>query len=103
MSNYKQAALTGDEWQRASRVRIENPYNGTPAIVYDEEVIAALSNGVTVNTPVGHLRQEMTDPATGFPLVHPVTGDPLGTAHYGDLHVMLHSLYLHLAAQRDAG
>lgn len=101
MSNYKEQALTGQEWQRACRVTVSNQYGGTPAIVYDEEMIAVLNNGTRVNTPAGQLREEMADPTTAFVLMHPLTGDTIGTAHYGDLHVMLYSLYLHLAAARD--
>ena len=101
MSNYKEQALTGSEWQRSYRVTIVNQYGGIPAIVFDEEKIAALNNGTRVNTPAGQLREEMADPTTAFVLMHPLTGDTIGTARYGDLHVMLYSLYLHLAAARD--
>ena len=102
MSNYKEQALTGSEWQRAYRVTIVNQYGGTPAIVYDEEKLGVLSNGNNINTPAGQLRADMSDPATTFDLIHPETGAVIGTAQYLNLHVLLYSLYLHLAAQRDA-
>ena len=103
MSNYKEQALTGQEWQRSFRVTITNPYGSTPAIVFDEEKIALLDNGLKVNTPVGQLRGEMANPLAEFPLVHPETGASLGSAQYANLHVLLYSLYLHLAGLRDLG
>ena len=102
MSNYKEQALTGSEWQRSYRVTIVNQYGGIPAIVFDEEKIALLDNGLKVNTPGGQLVEPMTDPTTTFDLIHPETGAVIGTAQYLNLHVLLYSLYLHLAAQRDA-
>jgi hypothetical protein len=101
MANYKEAALTGNEWQRASRVTVNNPYGGVPNVQFHEEKIAELSNGTNINTPVGLLVEQMADASTAFNLIHPVTGDTIGSATYLDLHVLLYSLYLHLAAIRD--
>jgi hypothetical protein len=44
------------------------------------------------------------DPVAGlFPLVNPETGEPLGqTMTHAQLYVALHSLYMHLAQERDA-
>jgi hypothetical protein len=101
MANYNETSLTGSEWQRASRVVVNNPYGGVPNIQFHEEKIAELSSGLKVNTPVGVLTEQMTDPSTVFNLVHPLTGVTVGSASYLELHVILHSLYLHLAAIRD--
>lgn len=101
MSYYQEQSLTGQEWQRAARIEIGNPYNEIPWISFQEERITLLDNGRRINTPVGNLCGHMSDPSIEFDLVHPVDGSPLGTATYGQLQVLLYSLYLHLAANRD--
>jgi len=103
MANYKEEQLTADKWVRSNRVTITNPYQGVPKITFGEEEITLLSDGRAVNLPLQGLVQGFTDPTTVFPVLNPVTGEDTGTtATYGDLYVMLHSLYISLAKIRDA-
>ena len=68
-----------------------------------EEDVATLADAVFL-TDAGGVAQTFTDDSaeTEFTLVHPLTGDVMGTAQYQQLYLMLHSLYLHVAAERDA-
>lgn len=102
MANYREETLTGSKWVRSNSVHISNPYQGLPMVRFGEEEITLLSDGKTVNTPLGDLFEPFSDPTKTFPLLNPVTGDPLGaTAAYQDVYVMLHSLYIALATARD--
>lgn len=102
--NYKQSAVTGETWQRAVRVVVENPYEGgVPAVTFVEEQLINLP-GEVITRASGSVSEPFTPANAGevFNLVHPETGAVLGTATYQDVYVMLHSLYLHVAAKRDA-
>jgi hypothetical protein len=102
MSDYKEASLTGSKWQRAHTVNIFNSYGGVPWIRFLEETITLLSDGQVQHVPAGEMQAEFTDPATSFNLISPLDNTTvIGSATYGDLHVMLHSLYFHLATARD--
>jgi hypothetical protein len=103
MSDYKESSLTGNKWQRAHTVNIYNSYGGIPWVKFVEEIITNLSDGQILHSPVGELQAEFTDPTTTFNLVSPVDNETIvGSATYGELHVMLHSLYFHLASIRDS-
>ena len=102
MANYRETELTGSKWVRSNRVTCINPYNGTPFISFGEEEITLLSDGRTTNAPLGEIHQDFTDPSVEFPLLNPATGESIGTATYGQVYVILHSLYMALAATRDA-
>jgi hypothetical protein len=100
MPNYKESSATGSIWQRAYQVSIDNRYGITPAVTfYEEEVIDIGTTNITKH--VGHLVEPFDDPSKTFNLLHPVTGDVIGTATYMDIYVMLSSLYLDLATKRD--
>lgn len=93
---------------RSYLITIDNPNGLNPQISFSEEKIqredgqADISLGaVNVETP---LSKEFTpgNASTSFDLLNPVDGTPLGTtATYADIQVMLHSLYFHLATERD--
>lgn len=53
---------------------------------------------------MGSLRVHLTadNALTSFPLLDPDTGAQLGTATCAQVYRMLHSLYMHSAAERDA-
>lgn len=101
MTKYREEPLTGEKWTRANRVTINNPYDGIPFISFSEESVALLSDGRSVNTPIGSLTQEFIDPTVQFNLVHPEDGTIIGVMTYQQLYVAIHSLYIDLAQKRD--
>lgn len=101
MANYKESTVSGSVYTRAHRVIIDNRYQGTPSISFQEEEVLNV-NGQIIHQQQGSLDENFTDPTTVFPMVDPTTGASLGDATYGQIYVLLHSLYLHLAARRDA-
>lgn len=103
MSNYKQSTVTGDSWVRAKRVVVENPLNGTPAISFIEERVINLPDQV-ITQSAGNVAEPFTpeNALEEFPLRHPETGVLIGSLTYQDVYVMLHNLYMHVAAKRDA-
>lgn len=101
--DYKQTSLTGEAWQRCNHLEINNPSGGTPTIRFDEERRVVLSDGATLGTPAGAITKEFTDPATEFPLLNPATGEAVGQQlTHGFVYAALWSLYMALAAERDA-
>lgn len=103
MSNYKQSAVTGESWVRAVRVVLENPLGGGAAATFIEETV--------VSTPAGNIMQaagNVVEPFTvdnaaeAFDVLNPETGEVVGSATYQDVYALLHSLYYHVAAKRDA-
>lgn len=108
MSNYAESPVTGTQWLRAARVVVENPRDGTPAVTFIEERALQLGSEVIL-TPAGSviepfiLSGDGANAAEEFALRNPIDGSLLGaTATYGDLQVLLFSLYYHVAAKRDA-
>ncbi len=103
MPDYKAAALTANKWRRASAVVIENPVGDGKRIVFREEDFTQLSDGRVMNEPAGQIAAVYEDPAATFPLRDPASGELTGqTATHGEVYVLLHSLYLSLAENRDA-
>jgi len=107
MANYKEEIIDGEmtKWMRADQIIINNPYDETPHIIFHEEYKGILPDAAVINLPTENITiidEAFTDPTTVINLVHPETGASLGTATYEDLQVILHSLYLQLAAARDA-
>lgn len=101
MSKYRETNLTGQKWVRSNRVIISNPYQGVPVINFNEEEVTLLSDGKTVNTPVGLLEKMFDEPNGTFDLINPVDGSVIGSANYQQVYVILHSLYISLAKTRD--
>ena len=99
MGNYKQDQISGH--QRSCAVKISNPFQGVPTIMFDEEVVVAIDGKPTITQPVGYIPDSMSDPAKMFDLIHPETDEVVGSASYQDIYVMLYSLYRALAAERD--
>jgi len=102
MANYQQLVISGDSWVRSNRIVIENPLNGTPNISFAEEKVVVLGDDI-LHSQFGLVMENMTDPASSFPVINPMTGESTGTtATHGDIYALLHSLYLDLAGKRDA-
>lgn len=106
MPDYKQSAVSGSSFQRASRVEISNPLAGAKTISFFEEkvfVIGAEQVVAPLPSLIGGIHREFTpqNAATAFPLLD-INGDPTGsTATYMEVYLMLMSLYYALAAERD--
>ena len=100
MANYKQTEISGESWTRAYQVLIQNPHNETPRIEFFEEEIAQFGDKI-LKSRAGVIAEVFSDPNAEFDLVDEDMA-PIGTATYADAHAMLRSLYLHLAAKRDA-
>jgi hypothetical protein len=100
MADYKENILKAK--QRSNLVVITNELDQIPQIEFMEE-IATIENGnhVVSKVPVGSVKESMTNPATTYPLVHPVTGASLGTSTYEEYYMRTYSLYLSLAKRRD--
>ena len=104
MQNYKETNVTGTSYVRACEVTVSNVLDGYKGIMYVEEEVSVLGEKI-MRENVGALHQEFTaeNASTEFPLLNPVTNEPIGaTATFQDVYVLLFSLYYHLAAQRDA-
>lgn len=101
MAEYKETPITGTKRMRSYRVVANNPASGARSIQFDEEYLTTLDDGRFINEPAGSLRRPFDDPAGKFDLVHPETGTKIGSASYLDVYVLLHSLYMHLATERD--
>lgn len=100
--NYKEEITNGNitSWRRSHRLTISNPYNQAPKIVFDEEDRTAIPDGrsmVTNNTSI----EADFDPDKTFKIINPMTGEEIGESNYQNLYVLLFSLYISLANERD--
>lgn len=96
---YNETATT--LYKRSNVIVINNELGITPEITFHEQY--ATSEGDAVDGRAGSCALVMPEETDAtFPLVHPLTGESLGTTSYANLHVILHSLYLHAATTRDS-
>ena len=111
--NYQQTTVSGTSWVRCKSITISNPLAGHeevrpitgetigPAAVFTEEKVITL-DGADIRTDFGSCAKAF-DPATLITLLNPDTGLPTGaTVSHGELYVILYSLYIQTAAERDA-
>ena len=104
MQNYKETTVTGTSYVRANEVTVRNVLGGYKGIMYSEEMVSVLGDNI-MRENIGAIHQEFTaeNAATEFPLLDPITNEPIGsTATFQDVYVLLFSLYYHMAAARDA-
>ncbi len=100
-TDYLEATVTGQSWQRCNQIVIENPHKRVPVVRFDEERVLALKTGADVRTPAGTLALTF-DPAKTIPLRDPQTGELTGeSATYQAAYVLLYSAYLAAATERD--
>ena len=102
--NYKETTVTGASWVRANSVTVHNPLGGTGTIRFNEERVIVIDGGRKIFEPVGSVQERLTEDKRSkvFALKHPETLEVVGQATYEQVYLLLHSLYLHLAAERDA-
>lgn len=99
--DYKQTTVVGTSYQRSHKGSFNNPIGGTPGIYFGEEKIINLGDEV-IHQEAGGITKLMNNPLATFPLVNPETNEPTGTtASYLDVYVILHSLYIAAAKDRD--
>jgi hypothetical protein len=100
MSKYKESDVLGSRYIRANQIQIQNELE-KQSITFSEQEIINIGDGEVLKRNVGSLSAVFT-PEPEFPLLNPETGEPTGqTMSYGAVYVVLHSLYIHLATERD--
>lgn len=109
MSKYNETTVTGESWVRSNKIICTNEYEQSPTIYYQEEELFNFSDGKVVKNiynPLTPATETFTidNANTSFIVIDPLTELPTGnTATYQDLYVLIHSLYFHLAKERDKG
>jgi hypothetical protein len=80
------------------------PLNAPNSMTIFEEKIMILPDASTQRIPLdsAEIQATITDPNEVFNIVNPSTGAVTGTTTFAQLKVQMYSLYLHLAAVRDA-
>ncbi len=103
-ANYKETTVTGSRWTRCAVVTIVNPFNGTPAIRFDEEEVLSLGNDETMVRPGTDSIRVNFDPAEVVQLIDPTTGAPIDGAvmTMAEIYTAIYSAYLGKAQARDA-
>lgn len=99
MPDYKETNIVTKSWRRSNRVQITNSVGVPPMIEFTEE--DAVNDGILTNVyPAGFIKANFI-PENTFDILNPETGEVVGTATHMDVYVLLHSLYINLAVQRD--
>lgn len=101
--DYQERQVIGRQWTRCVAIRIVNPLEGVPHIMFIEQEAIALADGrVTVSQSPGGDVTVAFDPDAEIDLYDPATGEPTGekTTH-GQVYAMLYSAYLTVAHGRD--
>lgn len=95
------------EFDRSYKITILNPDGGVPSITFEEERIRRTTegDGPTMSMSLGRtgkIDKAFTGALT-FDLLNPETGETLGGQGTDtELAVLLYSLYIHLATERDS-
>jgi len=102
MSDYRETTVKGTSYTRGRSLYFENPLNATPGLLIREEQVTNL-DGRTIFEPAGEILKAVTDLSIRFPIIDPLTNQPVPDADmsYQDLYVAMYSLYWHLALERD--
>jgi hypothetical protein len=107
MAKYNESTVQGESWTRSFQIVGSNEYGATPSIRFDEEDVIALSGGKVANSRTGSSVATLLtaeNALTEFQLRNPETDEYIDAyAKYQDLFVLIHSLYFHLAKERDMG
>lgn len=100
MPDYKETDVEGIAWQRCKSVRIDNPRSGAKTAYFDEERVVAFDDE-SVARDVSVVSREF-DPEATIPLLNPDTLVATGeTVTHLELYVILFSLYIQVATDRD--
>ena len=100
MPNYKADQISG--WQRSPQIRILNRYQADRRVVFDEEILV-VAGDTLITTPTGGLEESLTTLAgETIPRLNPETNEVIGTVDVPMMEVDVYSIYMFLAARRDA-
>lgn len=102
MADYKEDAIAGTKWNRASRIVITNELGTIPSVLFVEQEVISLPDGSNIVRDVGNLHG-VFDPVLEFPLYNPDTGElSSGTTTMQQVYELVYSYFRHVAAERDA-
>ena len=102
MPEYKEQVVDGVSRCRASSITFSNPINGLPLASFNEEELTTLSNGQILSRPLGQLSACFSE-SESFQLLGQDNSPTGQSMTHGELLLVLRSLYLHHAMQRDGG
>lgn len=103
MPNYKETSISGSEYQRARLITITNEHNSPNTITFIEEKIKFIGTE-HYHMDVSKLSETLTqdNASTTIDLLNPVDDSVIGSATYQQLYILMYSLYMKLANERDA-
>lgn len=100
MSNYKQTTIAGQQWNRFSRIVIDNPRSAAPSVMCVEQEVIALGEGEVVRD-IGNIGFPF-DPEASFPVIDPVTNESFGVMATGaEVYALVYSYVMAEAEKRD--
>jgi hypothetical protein len=98
---YKEKNITGKEYKRAASIIIDNRISDYPVVTFVEET-ALVIDDKTIQTPCENLVKKITDLNQSIPLLHPETGNVIGSVTFAEIYTALYSAYIFYALERDA-
>lgn len=102
-SKYMESPVSSAVYQRCEEIRIFNPYQAVPTVMFFEEQVWARPNGSVIHDKVGSLTKLITNINETFPIYNPATQTKVGQdASIGQLYALIWSVYMHEAVKRDA-
>ena len=101
MADYKQTTVAGEQWNRFSRIVIDNPRNAAPSVMCVEEKVIALEHG-EILLDSGNLSFPF-NPDEVFTIINPITNEPTDQMASGaQVYALVYSYVMNEAAKRDA-
>jgi hypothetical protein len=99
----RQVKIEGEEksWTRARLIKISNNLNQTPSIEFLEDTVTIKVDGSESHAG-GETLKANFDPTGEFDLINPNDGTVIGKGTHQQLQVLIYSLYIKLANERDA-
>lgn len=104
MSKYQKTDTTEvkSEWQRCDGITMTRPLNGAPTVVFSEEKVTQFGDR-EFREPTGGIGIQVTDMSKKFDIYNPITQEKTGgQMSYQDLYILLYSIYLTKAIERDS-
>lgn len=101
MAEYKESMASGIKWQRAYRLVIDHPADGTPSVYIYEET--CLKDGDDYyRTPISEVLQVVYEPDGTFEIRNPIDDSLTGSqATQSELQVLLYSVVRDAQEKRD--
>ncbi|WP_017879736.1 hypothetical protein [Janthinobacterium sp. CG3] len=99
--DYKETTVTGSAWRRFRSIAIENGWLQVPMVVCVEQEVISLAAGEILRD-VGNLNFPFS-PADAFPILDPMTNEPVGICATGaEVYALVYSYVMAKAIERDA-